>query len=135
MFYRKHFFFHKSKKSKGSGKLDARFMEPAFNVHFSNRNLGGDLGEKYRFDGSETGFGGRIINVGCNRKAFSVANGTDMTVMQILLATNRLTDQADEETGFTSIYDRNGDGNIDQDESELRKMAKSVYRLIGKNEQ
>ncbi|MGB0713503.1 MAG: hypothetical protein ACPGUC_08085, partial [Gammaproteobacteria bacterium] len=54
-FYRKHFFYHKSKKSKGSGKLDARFMATAFNVYFTNRNLGGDLGEKYKFDVSETG--------------------------------------------------------------------------------
>ncbi|MDG2224390.1 MAG: PKD domain-containing protein [Rubripirellula sp.] len=131
-FYRRHFFYHKSKKSKGSGKLDARFMATAFNVYFTNRNLGGDLGEKYRFDVSDTGLGVRVINVRCNGRAFGVADGSDMTVMQVLLATNRLTDQADDETGFTTIYDRDGDGKIDKDEAKLRKMAKSVYRSIGK---
>jgi len=73
------------------------------------------------------------VNVGSNGAAFSVANGSDLTIMQLLLATNDLTDQPDNLNGFARIYDRNGDGEIDEAEAFLRRVANNVFSVI--NEQ
>jgi hypothetical protein len=68
-----------------------------------------------------------------NGAAFSAANGTNLTIIQLLRATNLLTDMPDKRRGFTDIYDRDGDGNIDAEEAALRAMANNVYSKI--NEQ
>ena len=70
------------------------------------------------------------MNVGTNGAAFGVADFTDLTIMQLLLATNVLTDVPDDLSGFAHIYDRNGDGVIDADEAALRSEANSLYTLI-----
>ena len=56
-----------------------------------------------------------------------------MTIMQLLWATNSLTDTPDNILGFADIYDTNGDGVIDSAEAALRTMANDVYSGI--NEQ
>ena len=53
--------------------------------------------------------------------------------MQLLLATNSLTDMPDGISGFARIYDQNGDGIIDTMEASLRSQANDIYSLI--NEQ
>jgi len=53
--------------------------------------------------------------------------------MQLLQATNALTDLPDGISGFAHIYDANGDGQIDDAEAALRVMANGVYSTI--NEQ
>jgi hypothetical protein len=56
-----------------------------------------------------------------------------MTIMQLLQATDELTDLPDGISGFAHIYDQNGDGVIDSIEASLRAMANEVYTSI--NEQ
>ena len=53
--------------------------------------------------------------------------------MQLLRATNALTDMPDGQSGFAYIYDMNGDGIIDPEEAQLRSMANQIYSDI--NEQ
>ncbi len=96
-------------------------------------NLAGNVASSFGFNVTDTGIGTNVVNVGDNGAAFSVANGTDLTIMQLLLATNSLTDQPDSVAGFASIYDENGDGMISSAEAALRAMANIIYSDI--NEQ
>ena len=82
---------------------------------------------------TDTGIGTRIVNVGNHGAAFGVANETQMTLMQALLATNSITDVPDSRSGASSIYDQNGDGVIDANERALRKAANGFYSAV--NEQ
>ena len=88
---------------------------------------------------TDTGIGTKIVNVGASGAAFAVADATDLTIMQLLLATNDLTDMPifelpeGNQLGFAHIYDTNGDGVIDSAEAALRAMANDVYSAI--NEQ
>jgi hypothetical protein len=50
--------------------------------------------------------------------------------MQLLEATNDLTDLPNLQTGFAFIYDRNGDGAIDSTEAQLRTMANTIFTGI-----
>jgi hypothetical protein len=59
-----------------------------------------------------------------------VADNTDRTILQLLLATNALSDEPDQQAGFSSIYDQNGDGVIDSWEAALRSMANKIFSLI-----
>jgi hypothetical protein len=68
-----------------------------------------------------------------NAKKLNVTEGTDLTIMQLLRATDDLTELPDKQSGFAHIYDQNGDGEIDSDEANLRAMANQVYSMI--NEQ
>ncbi len=87
----------------------------------------------FGFKVTDTGIGTKIVNVGTSGAAFGVADGTDLTIMQMLLATDSLTDQPAADLGFASIYDKNGDGIIDAQEAALRSMANQIY--TGINEQ
>ena len=80
-----------------------------------------------------TGIGTKVVNVGGNGAAFNVADGTDLTIMQLLLASNDLTDMPDHISGFAHIYDKNGDGEIDSEEAKLRTMANDVFSMINEN--
>ena len=62
--------------------------------------------------------------------AFGVADGTNLTVMQLLLATDSLTDMPDSEEGFAHIYDTDGNGLIDAEEADLRAQANLIYTSI-----
>ena len=72
----------------------------------------------------------KVVNVGGHGAAFNVADGADLTIMQLLSATNELTDLPDAASGFAHIYNRNGDGRIDDAEAALRVMANIVYSEI-----
>ena len=65
--------------------------------------------------------------------AFGVDDGTELTILQLLWATDSLTDQPNGVNGFAFIYDQNGDGQIDRDEAALRALANEIYTNI--NEQ
>jgi len=132
-FYKDQLFKQKGKKSAGPAKVDAQFMAAAFATYFTSGNLAGNVAAGYGFNVSDTGIGAKIVNVGSSGDAFDVADNSDRTIMQLLLATNDLTDQPDYILGFTHIYDHDGDGVIDASEKALRDMANDVYTSI--NEQ
>ena len=132
-FYRQELFKQKAKKSAGPAKVDAQYMAVAFATYFTSRNLAGEVAADFGFNVTDTGIGTKIVNVGTSGSAFFVANFTDLTIKQLLLATNDLTDLPDFLSGFAYIYDRNGDGVIDADEAALRSQANEIYTLI--NEQ
>ncbi len=58
------------------------------------------------------------------------SDGTNLTIMQLLLATNALTDNSDDILGAANTYDTNGDGLIDAAEAALRAMANAIYTAI-----
>lgn len=132
-FYRNELFKQKGKKSAGPAKVDAQFMAVAFATFFTSRNLAGDVAANFGFNVTDTGIGTKIINVNTSGAAFDVEDFTDLTIMQLLLATDSMTDQPDVELGFASIYDKDGNGIIDAQEAALRSMANLIY--TGINEQ
>ncbi|MGI9519283.1 MAG: hypothetical protein ACR2NP_19690, partial [Pirellulaceae bacterium] len=102
-------------------------------TYFTSSNLAGTVATSYGFNVTDTGIGTSIVNVGDNGDAFDVANNTNLTIMQLLLATNDLTDVPDIESGHANIYDTNGDGNIDAYEASLRTMANEIYSMINES--
>ena len=134
-FFKDQLFRQKSKKSAGPAKVDAQFMAVALATYFTSSNLAGDVAAGYGFNVTQTGIGTKVVNVRDNGAAFGELDGTDLTIMQLLWATNNLTDNiADGNlSGFADIYDTDGDGVIDAAEAALRAMANDVYSAI--NEQ
>ncbi len=129
-FYKQELFKQKSSHSSGPARVDAQFMATALATYFTSSNLAGTVAASYGFNVSETGIGTRIVNVGNNGAAFGVADNTDMTILQLLSATNSLTDDPDNLDAAANIYDTNGDGIIDAEEAALRTMANSTYSWI-----
>ena len=129
-FYRDQVFKQTGKKSAGPAKVDAQFMAVALATYFTSSNLAGLVAVGYGFNVTGTGIGTKIVNVGTNGAAFGVADGTDLTILQLLLATDDLTDQPDLEAGFAEIYDTDGDGLISSAEASLRTMANDVFSAI-----
>jgi ELWxxDGT repeat protein len=129
-FYKDQLFKQKAKKSAGPAKVDAQFMAVAFATFFTSRTLAGEVAADYGFHVTDTGIGTKIVNVGNSGAAFGVADNTDRTILQLLLATNALTDVPDGQAGFASIYDQDGDGVIDFWESTLRSQANEIFSLI-----
>ena len=129
-FYRDQLFMQKAKKSVGPAKVDAQFMAVALATYFTSSNLAGTVAEGFGFNVSDTGIGTKVVNVGNSGAAFGVADGVDLTVMQLLLATDSMTDMTDEIDNFAFIYDKDGNGIIDTEEAELRVMANEIYTFI-----
>lgn len=129
-YYKNELFKQKSTKSAGPAKVDAQFMATALATFFTSSNLAGSVAAGFGFNVTDTGIGTSIINVGNSGAAFGVADGTSMTIMQLLLATNSLTDQPDNMTGAANVYDLNGDGVINAYEAWLRSLANQVYSQI-----
>jgi hypothetical protein len=132
-FFKDQLFKQKGVKSAKPPKVDAQFMAVAMAAYFTSSNLAGNVAACYGFNVTDTGIGTKIVNVGSNGAAFGVSDDTSLTIMQLLLATNSLTDLDDSSSGFAHIYDRNGDGVIDSGEAALRAMANDIYSAI--NEQ
>lgn len=129
-FYKQELFKQQSSKSGGPARVGAQFMATAFATYFTSSNLAGTIATDYGFNVTDTGIGTNVVNVGGNGAAFGVADETDLTIMQLLRATNALTDQPDSLLGASRIYDTNGDGVIDSAEASLRAKANSVYTSI-----
>ncbi len=129
-FYKNELFKRKSTKSAGPAKVDAQFMATALATFFTSSNLAGTVADSYGFNVSQTGIGTSVVNVGNSGAAFGVANGTSMTIMQLLLATNSLTDQPENLSGAANIYDFDGNGLINSYEAWLRELANQVYSQI-----
>ncbi|MCA9061831.1 MAG: cadherin-like domain-containing protein, partial [Planctomycetaceae bacterium] len=129
-FYNDTLFKQQGKKSATPPKVDAQFMAIAMSVFFTNRNLAGNVAEAFGFTVTDTGIGTSVVNVGSSGAAFGVADNSDLTIMQILLATNGMTDVNDNRTGFTNVYDINGDGVVDASERAYRLLAQSIFDLI-----
>ena len=130
-FYKNELFKQKSRQSNGPAKVDAQFMATALATFFTSSNLAGStVAASYGFNVTQTGIGTRVVNVGNNGAAFNVDNGTDLTIMQLLLATNDMTDVPDYQSGAANVYDLDGDGIISAEEAALRAMANSIYSWI-----
>ena len=132
-FYKAQLFKQKGKKSAGPAKVDAQFMAVALATYFTSSDLAGTVAADYGFNVTQTGIGTKVVNVGSAGDAFGVDNGTDMTIIQLLLATNDKTDLPDGISGFAHIYDENGDRVIDSLEAALRAMANEVYSSINED--
>src|SRR5262249_476482 len=71
-------------------KLDAQVLATALSVYVTNATLDSTgAGTTYGFTVSGDGVGTATWNVGANGDAFGVANNTTMTVMDLLLATDK----------------------------------------------
>lgn len=115
-FYRDIF---KAKKVKDSGpaKVDPQAMAVAIAIYVTNESLAGTVAQSYGFVTSANGVGGMLFNVGDSGAAFGVADNTDLTVMDIMLA-------VDDQAVLGVLYD--GD-------AFLRQLANEVLTAI--NEQ
>ena len=129
-FFNDQLFKQTGKTSKGPAKVDAQFLAVALATYFTSSNLAGNVAADFGFNVTDTGIGTRVVNVGSNGAAFSVADDTDLTIMQLLLATNDMTDLPDHVSGFAHVYDQDGDGQIEDFEASLRAMANEVYSMI-----
>ena len=130
-FYKQELFKQKAKKfSGGPAKVDAQFMATAMATYFTSSNLAGNVASGYGFNVTDTGIGTKVVNVGARGAAIGVTDGTKLTIMQLLLATNALTDNSDDILGAANTYDTNGDGVIDASEAPLRAMANAIYTAI-----
>lgn len=79
--------------------------------------------ESYGFEVTVGGVGSTFVNVGDNGEAFGVDDGSDVQIIDLLLATDRMSTNG-------LLYDANGDGKIDDLEELDRVMANDVYSLI-----
>lgn len=93
-------------------KLEAQVLAVAFAVYVTDSDLAGTVATKYGFEVTSTGLGAAYYNIGTSGQAFGVANYTQMKVLDILKATNNLTNK-----GMT-LY--NG-------KTLLRNLANTVY--------
>src|SRR5262249_55571277 len=69
--------------------LDTKVLATALAVYVTNRTLAGDAGVAYGFEVTDYGVGAATFNVGASGAALGGANNTTLTVMDILLATDR----------------------------------------------
>jgi len=129
-FYQTELFRHRSIWSLLTAKVDMDFMGLCLATYFTDNSLGGDLAASYGFNVSDTGIATRVVNVGDSGEAFGVADDTDMTIMQLLQAANSMTDPDDLISGYTNVYDLNGDGRISLSEAYVRLLADNVFRTI-----
>lgn len=132
-FYKQELFKQKAKRSAGPAKVDAQFMATALATYFTDGSLAGSIASAYGFNVSDTGIGTRIVNVGTSGAAFGVMDHMELTVLQLLQATNGMTDQPDLLAGTAKVYDVDGDGDISDLESDLRSKANTIYSLINES--
>ncbi len=89
-------------KAKGP-KIDAQVMATALAVYVTNTNLAGSIATAYGFQVSSAGTGAATFSVGTSGAAFGVANGSRMTILQILSATNARAVRGKLYNGATSL--------------------------------
>lgn len=107
----------------GPPKLDAQTLAVALAVYVTSDTLAGTTATSFGFTVTQDGVGYSTFEVGDNGAAFGAANGAEMTVLDLLVATNART-----KSGL--LYDQNGDGTIDEAERALRVMANEVFSNI-----
>ena len=111
----------------GPTKMDAQTMAVALAVYVTNENLAGNIAENFGFHVTANGVGISTFNVSGNGDAFNVEDKSDVTIMDLLFATNSFSVNG-------ILYDLNGDGDaVDNIETHFRKMANDVFSAI--NEQ
>lgn len=111
----------------GAVKTDAQIFATALAVYVTNLSLAGSAAASYGFTVTANGLGTSTINVGSAGQAFGVANGSTISVMDLLLAVNEQSDN-----GVLYDLDNDGDAN-DSLESLLRTLANNVFSTV--NEQ
>ncbi len=113
-FYQKKVFRAKKAKGTGPAKVDAQVMATAFAVYVTNLNLADNVAASYGFLVTDGGVGIATFNIGSSGLAFNVADDSEISIMDILLATN---DQA-------------VDGMLYDLDAVLRSLANEVYSAI-----
>ncbi len=71
-------------------KLEAQVMATALAVYITNQTLAGNAGGAYGFVVTQYGVGSRKYNVGTNGAAFGVQDHSDVSVLDLLLATDEM---------------------------------------------
>jgi len=99
----------------GPAKFDCQVMATAFAVYVTNGNLAGSVGENYGFLVDDSGVGIATWNVGLSGVAFGVDNYTEMTVLDLLLATDERAEGGILYADFDVMY---------------RELANQVYSAI-----
>ncbi len=111
----------------GPTKMDAQVMAVALATYVTNETLAGTVATSSGFVVTENGLGVSTFNVGTSGEAFGVDDGSVLTVLDLLLATDDMTVNG-------VLYDLDGDGDADDNlESLLRTLANDLYTTI--NEQ
>jgi hypothetical protein len=89
-------------------KLDAQVFATALSVYATRASLGGSTAAAYGFGVSQYGLGNTSWNIGANGTAFSVANNTRLTIIDVL-----------------KIWDEQSV--VYGSDTKMRQMAKSVF--------
>jgi hypothetical protein len=100
-------------------KLDAQVLAAAPAVYVTNQSLAVTAGVAYGFLVTETGVGTRTCDVGAN----AVANGTSVSVLDLLLA-------VDARSHAGLLYDADESGTISAAEAAVRTKANDVFGAI-----
>ena len=119
-------FMRTKKTAAGSGppKVDAQILAVALAAYVTNENLAGSAAEDYGFTVDAYGTGAATFNVGNNGAAFGVANGSEVRILDLLLAVNSRSTNG-------LLYDLNGNGRTtDANEELYRTMANNVFSGI-----
>jgi hypothetical protein len=108
----------------GPVKVDCQILAVAFAVYVTDIDLAGTAATSYGFLVDSLGAGGRTFNVGDNGEAFDLADNTDATIFDLLLAANQHAHNG-------VLYDEDHDGDADSSfEVSLRTMANAVFSAI-----
>jgi len=107
----------------GPPKVDAQVMATALAVYVTNQTLAGTTAAAFGFQVTANGVGIHTFNVAGNGTAFGVANNSEVSVLDLLLAIN-----AQSHNGL--LYDQNSDGQISSAEAASRTMVNVVFTGI-----
>jgi hypothetical protein len=115
--------FYLTKFNVTGQKLDAQVLSVAFATYATNTSLAGNIAAKYGFKVDAQGTGSATINIGSGGAAFGVANNSNLSVWQILRATDQLSAGGSGATQF-DIYNGN---------QALRNIANTIFTYINEH--
>ncbi|KAA5539566.1 hypothetical protein FYK55_23615 [Roseiconus nitratireducens] len=98
-------------------------MAVALATYFSSSQLAGTVATSSGFNVSTTGIGTRVVNAGSCGAAFDVEDDAELSVVQLVQATNAMTDEMDATDGFAYIYNFDGNSGLKDIAIELRFLA------------
>jgi hypothetical protein len=108
----------------GPEKMDLQVLATAFAVYVTDSDLAGNVAARYGFEVDSKGTGGRTFNVGNNGAAFGLANGSETTIFNLLLAVNSRAYRG-------RLYDIDHDGDTTStNEIAYRVMANVIFSAI-----